>query len=163
MNRIKLLVIVIAASGMALFAGSGMAEKGEQKELKRAVIKINTLSCGGCFSTISQGLESLEGFSGMGANLFRKLIAVDYTEPLTRDAISKKLAEVGYPGEIKGVDTIREKESFAYLEAVRGSGFAGGGCCSRKAGVSPNPQLLPKGQGGCCALPQGKPDPERSY
>ncbi len=140
-------------------AGLGITEESKSQNINRAVIKIDTLSCGGCFSTISAGLSPLEGYSGMGANLFRKLIAVDFVAPLTKEKISEKLAEVGYPGIIDYVNPISEKESFAYLEAKR-TGFApggGGGCCS--SGGSPGAtaqgnsnSLLPSG-GSCCTLP----------
>lgn len=120
-----------------------MAEKNESKKLKRAVISIDNLTCGACFSTISSGLDPLDGYSGMGANLFRKLIAVDFSTPLTQEQITQKLTEVGYPGTVQYVENISEKESFVYLESKR-SGFssgAGGGCAR---GAS---------SGSCCPTP----------
>ncbi len=149
--------------GMFLFLAAGLsaAQEDQAKSLHRAVIRIDTLSCSGCFSTINAGLASLDGYSGMGANLFRKLIAVDFTAPLTKEDISRKLAEVGYPGQVKAVNSITEKESFAYIESKR-AGFRsnGGGCCSGGGypGSAANQggagQTLPSG-GSCCTLPAG--------
>lgn len=146
-------MIIVALSGLivALGAGSGKAQNNEQERLNRAVIKIDTLTCGACFSTINGGLKQLDGYSGMGANLLRKLIAVDFTAPLTKEAISAKLSEVGYPGEVTAVDSITQKESFAYMESRQSrSRGNGGGCCSTARPAQPPVS----GQGGsCCAVP----------
>ena len=146
---IFLVMIGIVSSGMA-----------ETQTINRAVIKIDSLSCGGCFSTISAGLTSLEGYSGMGTNLFRKLIAVDFTAPLTAEEIAQKLAKVGYPGKLKYVDPISEKESFIYLESKRTglNSDGGGGCCSSEnpavgSGNKSQNSILYSG-GSCCALPE---------
>ncbi|MCP3875901.1 MAG: heavy-metal-associated domain-containing protein [Desulfobacteraceae bacterium] len=160
MKRILQIVIVFISLMLIFFiSGQVFAEKQESQNLNRAVLKIDSLSCGGCFSTISAGLAPLEGYSGMGANLFRKLIAVDFAEPLTAEQISEKLAEVGYPGKLETVDTITKKESFAYLESKR-TGFSsgrGGGCCSGGSPPQKNKQsssgLLPSPGGSCCAVP----------
>ncbi len=163
MKKIYVLYIGLIGLMLLLSAGFVMAQKDQTQDLNRAVIKIDTLSCGGCFSTINAGLETLDGYSGLGANLFRKLIAVDFTAPLTKELIAKKLEEVGYPGEIKYVDAIVEKESFAYLESKRTgfSGAGGGGCCSSGSGPpqnksvqGQNSQVLPSG-GSCCTVPGG--------
>lgn len=144
---------------LMLTAGWVMAEKSQSQTLNRAVLKIDSLSCGGCFSTISKGLTSLEGYSGMGANLFRKLIAIDFAEPLTVEKISRKLSEVGYPGKLEYVDAISEKESFAYLDAKKTGGSFGGGCCSGgeisdRRSADPGSSILaaPSGR-SCCVLP----------
>jgi len=121
--------IIIGAIGLSLiFAAERVtAEKTGPGALQRAIIKIDTLSCGGCFNTISEGLSPLKGYSGMGMNLFRKLIAVDFTEPLTVEEISQKLSEVGYPGTVETVEPVSDEESFAYLDQkITG---AGGSCC----------------------------------
>ncbi len=137
---------------MVLMAGPVMAEKSGETGLNRAVIKIDTLSCGGCFSTINAGLADLDGYSGMGANLFRKLIAVDFKSPLTAEKISEKLVEVGYPGKLEDVDAVSEKESFAYRQSRQSAYRPGGGCCS--VGSPPGSQKAPVPSGGsCCDLP----------
>ncbi len=144
--------IILALLGLTLILIAGMvtAQEPQPSILNRAVIKIDTLSCGGCFSTINAGLEQLEGYSGMGANLFRKLIAVDFSTPLTPEIITEKLSEVGYPGELESVEDITEKESFSYLESRRSKfGSAGGGCCSGGS----LPGLTPQSGASCCTLP----------
>ncbi|MBU1342063.1 MAG: heavy-metal-associated domain-containing protein [Proteobacteria bacterium] len=158
MKKIRRIIIGIVSLILVLTAGQVIAENLPTQKLSRAVIKIDSLSCGGCFSTINAGLSSLEGFSGMGANLFRKLIAIDFIAPLTPDKLTQKLSEIGYPGNLEYVDAILEKESFAYLESKRtGLGSGGGGCCS--SGGSPGStnqeatgQLKQSG-GSCCKLP----------
>ncbi|WP_299981493.1 heavy-metal-associated domain-containing protein [Desulfobacula sp.] len=158
----KITYIIFGGVGLVLVLVTGlvMAEKPQIQNLNRAVIKIDSLSCGGCFSSINAGLSSLEGYSGMGANLFRKLLAIDFTAPLTAEKLSQKLSEIGYPGKLETVDSILEKESFAYIDSKRsGLASAGGGCCgggpspdnnNRNQGSS-NP-IAPSG-GSCCALP----------
>lgn len=131
-------ILFLSANGLV------MAQKNEAKKLNRAVIRISTLTCSACFSTISAGLDTLNGYSGMGANLFRKLIAVDFSPPLTQEQISQKLTEVGYPGKIEYVDSIFENESFAYLESKRSGFSSAGGSCARGKG---------SGGGSCCPTP----------
>jgi len=125
--------LILGAVGVfILFAADRVtAERAEAGAIQRAVIKIDTLSCGGCFNTISQGLSPLEGYAGMGMNLFRKRIAVDFTEPLTAEEITRTLSQVGYPGVLETVESVPEKESFAYLESRR-TGFKSGrgSCCT---------------------------------
>ena len=155
--------IIFGSVGLVLLlmAGLVMAEKPDAQDLSRAVLKIDSLSCGGCFSTINAGLSPLEGYSGMGANLFRKLIAIDFTAPLTPGKISQTLADVGYPGNLELVETISKKESFAYIESKRsGISSGGGGSCCSGGGVSGkridskgSSGLTIKQGGSCCALP----------
>lgn len=155
--------MIIGSIGLLLVLGTGlvMAEKPQSQTLERAVLKIESLSCGGCFSTINSGLASLDGYSGMGANLFRKRVAIDFTLPLTAEKISQTLLDVGYPGTLETVYSISEKESFAYLESRRtGPEASGGSCCSTGPPLADNRtntqrsigQIIPDG-GSCCTLP----------
>lgn len=130
-KAIKYVIIGVMGAFLIFAPERGTAEKVDPGSIQRVVIKIDSLSCGGCFNTISTGLSSLKGYSGMGTNLFRKLIAVDFTGPLTVEDISRKLAEIGYPGTVVTIEPILEKESFAYLESGR-TGFkpGGGSCCT---------------------------------
>lgn len=155
-------ILLITGVILMLMTGMVTAEKLEQpKDLKRAVIRIDSITCGGCFSTINAGMAELEGFSGIGANLFRKLIAIDFTAPLTVEEISARLEEIGYPGELESVDPVTEKESFAYLQSKRSAYRSASGCggCSLGgsiAGQEPAPGLT---GGSCCDLSQpGPPD-----
>lgn len=160
MKTTKYIIFGFIGLVLILMTGLVMAEKSDTQKLSRAVLKIDSLSCGGCFSTISAGLKPLEGYSGMGANLFRKLIAIDFAAPLTAQKISQTLSDMGYPGELETVDAISQKESFTYLESRR-TGFTsgGGGCCSggrppgSSAGSQDSSGLTPAPSGSCCALP----------
>jgi copper chaperone CopZ len=145
--------IILGFVGLLLILMTGLvvAENPDAQDLSRAVLKIDSLSCGGCFSTINAGLTPLEGYSGMGANLFRKLIAIDFVTPLTAQKISRTLSDMGYPGKLETVDVISQKESFAYLESKRTGFISGGGsCCSGKQGAS---DLTTAPSGSCCTLP----------
>jgi len=155
--------MIIGSIGLILVLAAGlvMAEKPQPQTLERAVLKIDRLSCGGCFSSINAGLASLEGYSGMGANLFRKRVAIDFTPPLTAEKISQTLLDVGYPGTLETVYPISEKESFAYLESRRtGPASSGGSCCSGGSPLADNRtneqgstgRIAPNG-GSCCTLP----------
>jgi hypothetical protein len=153
--------IMIGLVGLILVLTTGVGIAQEPQTLSRAVLKIDRLTSGESFNIINSGFASLEGFSGIGANLFRKLIAIDFTAPLTGQKISEMLSLLGYPGKLESVDVISEKESFAYLEYKRtGSGSCGGGSC----GVTPPPsssqnnksqpeKSLPQTGGSCCSLP----------
>lgn len=140
---------------MLLFAGDGaIAEKQGAELVQRAVIKIDNLTCGGCFNAINGGLGSLKGYDGMGTNLFRKLIAVDFKSPLTVEEITKKLSDLGYPGTVESVDPVQEKETFAYLESLRNSSGQAGSCCmgnqvqGKTSGASALPACGAQGNGG---------------
>jgi hypothetical protein len=131
MKLTKYTITGIIAAFLILTAGMVLAEnQGEQNQkiqpLNRAVIKIDSLSNDGSFAAINAGLAPMKGFSGIGANLFRKLIAVDFAAPLTAEEIAQKISELGFLGKLESVDTISQRESFAYIETLRGSG--GGGC-----------------------------------
>ena len=161
MKIIRYIVFGFVGLVLILMTGLVMAEKPGTRDLSRAVLKIDSLSCGGCFSTINAGLTPLEGYSGMGANLFRKLIAIDFAAPLTAQKISQTLSDMGYPGKLETVDTISQKESFIYLESKRTRFTSGGSssCCSigKRPGNSTVNQdsssLTPAPSGSCCAVP----------
>ncbi len=167
MGKINYIILGIVLSVLLLTAGWAIAEKPLTKNLNRVVLKINSLSCGGCFSTINEGLTPLEGYSGMGANLFRKLIAIDFEAPLTVEKISQTLSEVGYPGKLETVDAISEKESFAYLESKRtgftsNGGSCGGGYNGNNNGNQNSSRKIPLPSGSCCSLPGGS-QPTKDY
>ena len=131
--------------------------------IQRAVFKVQKLTCGACFTNINAGLAPLEGFSGMGANLFRNLVAVDFVGPLSAEQIGAAITQKGYPATLESVEPIMEKESFAYLNNLQ-KGPGSGGCCSggnnpvASQGALPKGQTLPQGLpagGSCCSLPGG--------
>ena len=152
-NRVFL---IVALAVILVAAGSGLAEKKEKDSaLQRAIIKVESITCGGCFSTINAGLSEMEGFSGIGANLFRKMIAVDFTAPMTVEKISEKLNEIGYPGKLETLEAVTEKQSFAYLQSKRSGFGSGGGCCSTGQ--------TPVVQGGCAGRGAGSCYPSGTY
>jgi copper chaperone CopZ len=91
-------------------------------QMKRAIIKVDKLFCSGCFSDIRESLIFLDGYSGMRANFLRTLIAVDFTEPLTAEAIIEKLNAIGYFCTLQNVEAIDIDNSFERLNS-------GNSCC----------------------------------
>jgi len=149
------------AACFVMVSGVVIAEKTQKGSLERAVLKVDNLSCGGCFTTINQRLNTLEGFSGFGANLLRKIIAVDFVAPLTSEAIAKTITDSGYPATIESISEISEKESFAYIQKKRAlysgnNGLGQGNCCSTGSSVqtsgntSQNKTSYNSGGGSCC-------------
>ncbi|MBU0465872.1 MAG: heavy-metal-associated domain-containing protein [Proteobacteria bacterium] len=160
MKKINYIILGFVGLSLVLTAGFVIAEKPQAKELSRAVLKIDSLSCGGCFSTINAGLAPLEGYSGMGANLFRKLIAIDFVAPLTAEKISQTFIDIGYPGKLETVEAISKEESFAYIESKRtgfisGGGSCGGGYPGRSSGNQGLSGKAPSSSGSCCPQPGG--------
>nr|NJM03829.1 heavy-metal-associated domain-containing protein [Desulfobacula sp.] len=155
MKSIKYLILGVVGVFVLVAADRVTADKTEPGTVQRAVIKIDSLSCGGCFNTISQALSPLEGYSGMGMNLFRKRIAVDFTEPLTAEEITRALSQAGYPGTVETVEPIPETTSFAYLDQQRAvAGPGRGGCCGGFPAENQNPSGPGLSTGGsCCVLP----------
>ncbi len=124
---------------------------------QRAVFQVENLTCGACFSKINSALGPLKGFSGMGANLLRKLVAVDFKAPLTPEEIGAAITGLGYPATLDSVDPLSEKETFAYTQSQRkGAGSGGGGCCGGGAVPAATPSCPGGGQSGC-ALPSTVP------
>ncbi len=156
MKNFSLLLMFFVLAGAVFYSAAGGVTAGsnEEKSIQRAVFKVENLSCGACFTNINAKLSPLEGFSGMGSNLFRKLIAIDFIAPLSPDKIRDSISKIGYPATLESVDTILEKESFAYLNTrSRGLGYGKGGCCSGGSPrVSQSRSELPEG-GSCCPLP----------
>lgn len=148
LKKLKFLIVLALALSIVAVSGMAIAEKKDANILKRTVIKVDNLSRGGCFATISQSLSPMEGFSGFGANLLRRLIAVDFVPPLTPEVIVKTITESGYPAKLESTNNITEKESFAYIQQKRNSytgsnGQGKGSCCSVSSVSSsaPNPTV----------------------
>ena len=157
LTRFKTIFLILA---ILLVAGVVVAKNKKKDPIKRAVLKIDSLSCGGCFTTINASLSPLKGYSGMGANLWRKLVAVDFTAPLTAEVIAKTVTDSGYPAKLEYVDDIQGKESFKYLESRRRpfAGASKGECCSGggypgQSNQSPQSNPLPSIGGSCCPAP----------
>jgi copper chaperone CopZ len=145
LKKLNFLIVLALALSIVAVSGMAIAEKKDANILKRTVIKVDNLSRGGCFATISQSLTPMEGFSGFGANLLRKLIAVDFVPPLTPEVIVKTIIESGYPAKLESTNNITEKESFAYIQQKRnlysGSNGQGKGSCCSVSSSAPNPTV----------------------
>lgn len=148
MKKLNFLIVLAIALSIVAVSGMVIAEKNDANVLQRAVLKVENLSCGGCFTTINQSLSPMEGFSGFGANLLRKLIAVDFIPPLTPEVIAKTITESGYRAKLESTSNITEKESFAYIQQKRNlytgsSGLGKGSCCSvsNVSSSTPNPAV----------------------
>ena len=165
MKKLKFLIVLAIALSIVAVSGMVIAEKNDANVLQRAVLKVENLSCGGCFTTINQSLSPMEGFSGFGANLLRKLIAVDFIPPLTPEVIAKTITESGYRAKLESTSDITEKESFVYIQQKRNlysgsNGQGKGSCCSVNSVSSsaPNPAVdtsknrtsYNSGGGSCC-------------
>ncbi len=157
----KINIVMAITVCFVMVSGVVIAEKSQENSLKRAVLKVDNLSCGGCFTTINQNLNPLEGFSGFGANLLRKLVAVDFVPPLTPEAIAKSITDSGYRATIESISEISEKESFAYIQKKRdlysgNNGLGQGSCCSTGSSVktlsntSQNKTSYNSDGGSCC-------------
>ncbi len=148
MKKLNFLIVLALALSIVAVPGTVIAEKKDANILKRTVLKVDNLSSGGCFATISQSLSPMEGFSGFGANLLRNLVAVDFVPPLTPEAIAKAITESGYPAQLESTNNITEKESFAYIQQKRNlytgsNGQGKGSCCSVSSvnSSAPNPTV----------------------
>lgn len=120
--------------------------------VKRAVFQVENLTCGACLSKINSALGPVEGFSGMGANLLRGMVAVDFVIPLTPEAIGKTITDLGYPATLDGVEELTEKETFAYMRTLKKGGGFGGGCCGSRQAATPS-----QCPGGGCGLGASAP------
>jgi len=158
-------VVLVWALGTVMAADAILEEGIRGRSIQRAVFKVGNMTCGTCFSNINAELSPLEGFSGMGVNLLRKLLAVDFVSPLSADEIGAAITRQGYPATLESVDTIMGKEAFAVLNTRRKGSGSGSGCCgggNAVAGEEPLP-LAPSGirkpgipsGGSCCILPNG--------
>ena len=155
----------VIADDTILEEGTIIKKATKDGSIHRAVFKVENLTCGACFSKINAGLSSLKGFSGIGANLFRNLVAVDFVGHLSVDEIGAAITQKGYPATLESVDPIMGKEAFAYLNTRRKGPGSGGGCCSSGNTVAVQGQLPPapadrpqpgiQRGGSCCTLPNG--------
>ncbi len=159
---------VLFLSGFFLFLAAAVVtaqNTGEASEAttpsdvtQRAVFQVENLTCGACFSKINSALGPLEGFSGMGANLLRNLVAVDFKAPLTPEDIGAAITDLGYPATLDSVDSLSEKETFAYIQSQRkGAGYGGGGCCGGGSAPASAPASCSGGGQGGCDLPSATP------
>lgn len=163
----KKLYAFILAGAFLFLAAAGVTARNSPKQMDsatktsthRAIFKVENLTCGACLSKINAQLESMEGFTGMGANLLRKMVAVDLVAPLTPEQVTAAITNLGYPATLDTVDAVGEKETFAYMQSRRrGSGYGSGGCCGTGTAPAAAVQCPGGGQAGSgCILPQTAP------
>lgn len=156
MSGLALMLCTALVIAQAAQKQEAVPAEGPPAKVQRAVFAVENLTCGACLNKINAALGPVEGFSGMGANLFRKMVAVDFIAPLAPEKIGTVITELGYPATLDSVESLTEKETFAYMRSQRrGGGYGGGGCCggSPTAAVSAESQC--PGTGAGCSLPQG--------
>lgn len=166
----KLYALILAGAllfiAVAVVTAQNSQTKAESDQTtQRAVFKVDNMTCGACLSKINAELEPLEGFTGMGANLLRKMVAVDFITPLTPEKIGLAITNLGYPATLDEVDVIGEKETFAYMQSQRGgSGYGSGGCCGGGSAAPARATECPNGgqTGSGCGLPQAAPSAQKT-
>ncbi|MDD9304012.1 MAG: heavy-metal-associated domain-containing protein [Desulfobacter sp.] len=153
----KKMYLLILSGALMLLAAAVVA--AQNPPTQRAVFKVENLTCGACFSKINQALGPLDGFSGMGANLLRNRVAVDFAAPLTPEKIGSAITRLGYPAALDTVDMIGEKETFAHMQSRRKATGYDNGCCG--GGAAPAAAQCPGGGQAGSGLPQaGAPTPK---
>ena len=73
-------------------------------------IDVENIKCGGCVSSIVNGLQALEGVASVGVDVEQGRISIDGDDAL-RPVISEKLKQLGYPetGSAAGLAAVRAK------------------------------------------------------
>ncbi|MBK6998360.1 MAG: heavy-metal-associated domain-containing protein [Lewinellaceae bacterium] len=62
------------------------------------IFEVENIKCGGCMNTIRKGLEQMPGVSSAQPENEHGTVTVDFDESkVAPDAISLKLADMGYP------------------------------------------------------------------
>jgi copper chaperone CopZ len=60
-------------------------------------ILVANVKCGGCASTIKDGLRGLPGVEAVDVNIADGAVTVDISDTDSLSAVRDKLAELGYP------------------------------------------------------------------
>jgi len=71
-------------------------------------IEILNLKCGGCATTVKNGMLSIEGISEVNIDLERSEVTIDSENDIVVLAAKEKLSKMGYP-EIGDANTILHK------------------------------------------------------
>ena len=73
-------------------------------------ISVENIKCGGCASTIRSKLESMQGVDTIDVDIEAGIVNVDGNES-TREAVSAKLLQLGYPesGTAEGIAAAKAK------------------------------------------------------
>ena len=111
MKRISTLVIIALLGLTALFAQT--KQKADVK-LETAVIKVPTIVCNSCVSTITKALKKVDGIKSTKVDLKQKTATVSYVSAkLNLSKIEKAIANAGYDAN----DTKRNPAAYEKLDA----------------------------------------------
>jgi copper chaperone len=65
--------------------------------MKIESIVVANLSCSGCVNTITKKIAALTGVENVAVDLKKNIVAVNHTENMTREQLTKTLLSIGYP------------------------------------------------------------------
>ena len=65
--------------------------------MKKEIIHIDNLKCGGCESTITLAISKLEGITSVEVNHETSEVIIEKNETTSRITIIEKLSALGYP------------------------------------------------------------------
>lgn len=146
--------LLFLAAAVVTAQNSPVGSESADKTTQRAIYNVENMTCGACLTKINAVLGPLEGFSGMGGNLLRNKVAVDFVAPMTPEKIGSTITNLGYPATLDTVDAIGEKETFASMQSQRKTGGYGGGCCGGGSAPAVTATCPGGGQTGSgCGLP----------
>lgn len=72
-------------------------------------VKVENLRCSGCGASIKKGVSELSGVYSVNIDIANKVIDVEHTDEVSREAIVRKLLSMGYPeeGSVEGLSAIK--------------------------------------------------------
>ena len=73
-----------------------MMKKRETSHMSKVEIQASNIKCGGCVSSIQDGLKELGGISAVSVDIASNKVSVEGSN-LDSKVIEAKLAELGYP------------------------------------------------------------------
>ena len=65
--------------------------------MKKEIIRIANLKCGGCETTIKLKLSALEGVESVSVNQEEDSVTIVHSGKMKREDFTKKLHDLGYP------------------------------------------------------------------
>ncbi|MCE3227793.1 MAG: heavy metal transporter [Bacteroidetes bacterium] len=74
----------------------------------KAIINVENLKCGGCVSSIKNGLLTIKNVNEVKIDMQQGTVEVDYQGENTLAAVKIKLKDLGYPetGTVKGFEKV---------------------------------------------------------
>ncbi|MFH1156160.1 MAG: hypothetical protein V1793_20325 [Pseudomonadota bacterium] len=128
------LAVVLMLLAAPVFSEPGTTQEPDAAG-ERTIIRILNLSCSGCFGIIRDRLSSMNGFLDMKASLRNRLVAVDFAPPLTREAVTAAINEIGYQTVVLSGEKI-DADPAQTTSGALGCGNSGS-CCSGGPGQGP--------------------------